>query len=182
MNTKRSYLDTLNAGRQRRPDPTFEDLDRTLANLEGKLRRGQAPKWNEDPRAAPRESWSQRRTEPVFQSRPDLKTLARDLEWARRQEDSLSSIGKIAAELKAMREELRQHMGQGLKREFDALRQDIQRLYAAAPDVSSSELGVEFERLSDAVRSLAERSDDKNVNMLRLELEQVKGVLDSLAR
>ena len=181
MNTKRSYLDTLNAGRQRRPDPTFEDLDRTLASLEGKLQRGRAPRRDESRRAAP-DNWTPRRAEPAFQARPDLKTLARDLEWARRQEDGLSGMSRIAGELKAMREELRQQMNQGLKREFDALRHDIQRLYSNAPGASSSDLGAEFDRLSDAVRSLAERSDDKSVNMLRLELEQVKGTLDSLAR
>jgi localization factor PodJL len=129
-----------------------------------------------------RTSWTPRRTEPVSPSRPDLRTLARDLDWARRQEDGLSGMSKIASELKAMREELRQQMNQGLKREFDALRHDIQRLYTKAPGASGNELGVEFDRLSDAVRSLAERSDDKSVNMLRLELEQVKGTLDSLAR
>jgi len=181
MNTKRSYLDTLNTGRQRRPDPTFDDLDRTLANLEGKLQRSQAPARAEARRPAP-DSWSARRAEAAIPPRPDLKTLARDIEWNRRQEDGLSSMSRIASELKAMREELRQQMNQGLKREFDALRHDIQRLHAAAPAASGSELGAEFERLSDAVRSLAERSDDRSVNMLRLELEQVKGALDSLAR
>ncbi len=181
MNTKRSYLDTLNAGRQRRPDPTFEDLDRTLANLEGKLQRGQAPRHNEVRRSG-QDHPTQRRAEPAFQARPDLRTLARDLEWARRQEDGLSGMSRIAGELKAMREELRLQMNQGLKREFDALRHDIQRLYSKAPGSNANELGVEFDRLSDAVRSLAERSDDKSVNMLRLELEQVKGTLDSLAR
>jgi localization factor PodJL len=182
MNTKRSYLDTLNTGRQRRPDPTFDDLDRTLANLEGKLQRSQGPKRNESRRAAPQDNWTQRRAEPAFPPRPDLKTLARDIERTRRQEDGLSSMTRIASELKAMREELRQQMNQGLKREFDALRHDIQRLHATAPIASGGELGAEFERLSDAVRSLAERSDDRSVNMLRLELEQVKGALDTLAR
>src|SRR5690606_21254548 len=43
MNTRRSYLDTLNAGRQRRPEPAMEDLDRTLASLEGRLQRGREP-------------------------------------------------------------------------------------------------------------------------------------------
>lgn len=185
MNTKRSFLDTLNAGRQRRPEPTFDDLDRTLANLEGRLKRSQAATRSAAARSETGrvpEGWTPRRTEPAPAARPDLAALARDLERARRQEDGLSGMSRIAAELKAMREELRQQMGQGLKREFDALRHDIQRLHAAAPAASGTELGAEFERLSDAVRSLAERSDDRGVNMLRLELEQVKGALDFLAR
>lgn len=183
MNTRRSHLDTLNAGRQHRPNPSFDDLDRTLADLEGKLQRGRealAPR-PERPRS---DAYAQPAAGTYGQpaQRPDLRTLAHDLDTTRRQEDGLSSIGRIAAELKAMREELRQQMNQGLTREFDALRQDIQRLYSAAPTINGAELGAEFERLSDAVHSLAERSDDKSVNMLRLELEQVKHSLDSLAR
>ena len=34
MNSKRSYLDTLNAGRQRRPQTTLEQITRSLENLE----------------------------------------------------------------------------------------------------------------------------------------------------
>ncbi|WP_292238182.1 hypothetical protein, partial [Mesorhizobium sp.] len=40
----------------------------------------------------------------------------------------------------------------------------------------------EFERLSGAIHTLAEKSDDRSVNLLRLELEQVKAALDTLAR
>ena len=179
MNTRRSYLDTLNAGRQRRPNPSFDDLDRTLADLEGRLQRSR-----EAFVPSRADAYAQPATGTYGQpaARPDLRTLARDLETTRRQEDGLNGIGKIAAELKAMREELRLQMSQGLQREFDALRQDIQRLHVAAPAINGAELAAEFERLSDAVRSLAERSDDKSVNMLRLELEQVKHSLDSLAR
>ncbi len=182
MNTRRSYLDTLNTGRQRRPEPTFEDLDRTLAALEG---RGDRP-------AQPRRAESAASREERYRAMPsaaragsyasDLKALAQEMDRARRQEDGLTSASRIATELKSMRDEMRQQMTNGLKREFDALRQDLQRLAAAKPAVGADELGVEFERLSDAVRNLAERSDDRSVNMLRLELEQVKGALDSLAR
>ena len=37
MNSKRSYLDTLNAGRQRRPQTTLEQLNRSLETLEQRL-------------------------------------------------------------------------------------------------------------------------------------------------
>ena len=112
---------------------------------------------------------------------PRRSTLARDLERMRSEDSGLAAVGKIAAELKAMREELRQQMASSLQREFDALRQDIEHLHATAPAISA-ELGAEFERLSDAIQTLAERSDDKGVDMLRLELEQVKQGLDTLAR
>ncbi|TIU35069.1 MAG: hypothetical protein E5W38_03395, partial [Mesorhizobium sp.] len=39
MNSKRSYLDTLNAGRQRRPHTSLEDLNRSLETLEQRLER-----------------------------------------------------------------------------------------------------------------------------------------------
>ena len=45
---------------------------------------------------------------------------------------------------------------------------------AAAGSGAGAELGAEIERLSGAIQSLAERSDDKSVNLLRLELEQVQ--------
>jgi localization factor PodJL len=206
MNSKRSYLDSINAGRKRRPNPSsFEDMDRTLARLEGRVEREREayrePR-NDDYRA-PRRGTQRprhRRPEEDYQpeiyddyasaspqphrggGRPSFDVIARDMERARQQEDGLGAVGKIAAELKAMREELRQQMGQGLRREFDQLRADIEGLRAAAPSTPPAELGAEFERLSDAVRGLAERSDDRSVNMLRLELEKVKSALDELAR
>lgn len=174
MNSKRSYLDSINAGRKRRPNPSFHDMDRTLAQLEGRS----------DTR---RESWDAPRAREFQAPRQDSRrhsfdTLARDMERARQQEDSLGSVGRIASELQALREELRQQMGQGLRREFDSLRSDIERLHSVVPSANPAEIGAEFERLSDAVRSLSERSDDRSVNMLRLELEKVRNALDELAR
>ena len=80
MNSKRSYLDTLNAGRQRRPHTSLEELNRSLETLEQRLeqtrtetperpdpRRPAAepryaaaqpygqPRWYEDPYATQRE-------------------------------------------------------------------------------------------------------------------------------
>ena len=42
MNSKRSYLDTLNAGRQRRPHASLEELNRSLETLEQRLDRTRA--------------------------------------------------------------------------------------------------------------------------------------------
>ena len=39
MNNKRTYLDTLNAGRQRRPGTSLEQITQSLQNLESKLDR-----------------------------------------------------------------------------------------------------------------------------------------------
>ncbi|BCG97698.1 peptidoglycan-binding protein [Mesorhizobium sp. 131-2-1] len=206
MNSKRSYLDTLNAGRQRRPHTTLEQLNRSLETLEQRLERtredtaerldprrqpepryasaqpySQPPRWYEDPQPAPRPK-SPVPTAPAFEQ--NYQAIARDIDRVRGQEDSVAVVGKIAGELRGLREELRHQMTAGLKREFDALRNDIERAFQAngQADKGSAELGLEFERLSGAIQTLAEKSDDRSVNLLRLELEQVKGALDTLAR
>ncbi|AEH90976.1 peptidoglycan-binding protein [Mesorhizobium opportunistum] len=220
MNSKRSYLDTLNAGRQRRPQTTLEQLNRSLETLEQRLGQtredtmarpaprqyGAEPRypaadprypatqpagqqrWYEDPQPAPRAKAPAQ--PPAFDQ--SYQAIARDIDRVRGQEDSVAMVGKIAGELRGMREELRHQMTSGLQREFEALRKDIDRAFqsnakpgASGPGASgkgSAELGVEFERLSGAIKSLSEKSDDRSVNLLRLELEQVKAALDTLAR
>ncbi|BCG91106.1 peptidoglycan-binding protein [Mesorhizobium sp. 113-3-9] len=215
MNSKRSYLDTLNAGRQRRPQTTLEQLNRSLETLEQRLGQtreevtarpaprqyGADPRypatdprypaaqptsqqrWYEDPQPAPRPQ----SPAPAPSFDQNYQAIARDIDRVRGQEDSVAMVGKIAGELRGMREELRHQMTAGLQREFDALRKDIDRAFQAnakpgAAGKGSAELGVEFERLSGAIKSLSEKSDDRSVNLLRLELEQVKAALDTLAR
>ncbi|MEW6634543.1 MAG: peptidoglycan-binding protein, partial [Pseudomonadota bacterium] len=220
MNSKRSYLDTLNAGRQRRPHASLEDLNRSLETLEQRLERTRSdmserpdprrpaaepryaaaqpfgqPRWYEDPHSAraPQNPGAQSRVPqspapaaPAFSQ--NYQAIARDIDRVRGQEDGVATVGKIAVELRGLREELRHQMTAGLQREFDALRQDIDRAmqtshqHGASADKGSAELGLEFERLSGAIQTLAEKSDDRSVNLMRLELEQVKGALDTLAR
>ncbi|MBW8907483.1 MAG: peptidoglycan-binding protein, partial [Mesorhizobium sp.] len=231
MNSKRSYLDTLNAGRQRRPHTSLEDLNRSLETLEQRLDRTRAempeqrpdprrpavepryasaqpygqPRWYEDPYAAQRPpERGPQNPAPQAPNAPNrapqnpapaasafgqnYQAIARDIDRVRGQEDSVAMVGKIAVELRGLREELRHQMTAGLQREFETLRQDIDRAMQVnshpngLPDKSSAELGLEFERLSGAIQTLAEKSDDRSVNLLRLELEQVKAALDTLAR
>ncbi|RWM18756.1 MAG: peptidoglycan-binding protein [Mesorhizobium sp.] len=204
MNSKRSYLDTLNAGRQRRPHTTLEQLNRSLETLEQRLERTRADiSERPDPRrpsAEPRYASSRpyedpRPAEPPKSPAPpafdqSYQAIARDIDRVRGQEDGVAVVGKIAGELRGLREELRHQMTAGLQREFEALRKDIERAFQASAQPGgqsgggkgSAELGVEFERLSGAIQTLAEKSDDRSVNMLRLELEQVKAALDTLAR
>lgn len=201
MNSKRSYLETLNAGRQRRAHSSIEQLNRSIETLEQRLGRS-GDSASERPAFAAREPLPQidtgrapRRDETPFDmrtdrfaSRPDeqgasYRTLARDYERLRSQEDGVAAVGKIAGELKGLREELRQQMTTGLKREFDALRDQIERAYRAPQAaVNSAGLTAEFDRISHAIQSLSEKTDDKGIKLLRLELEQVRGALDALAR
>ncbi|PAQ08516.1 peptidoglycan-binding protein [Mesorhizobium temperatum] len=204
MNSKRSYLDTLNAGRQRRPHTTLEQLNRSLETLEQRLERtredlSERPdprRPSAEPRYAsarpyedPRPAQPPKSPEPAALDQ-SYQAIARDIDRVRGQEDGVAVVGKIAGELRGLREELRHQMTAGLQREFEALRKDIERAFQASAQPGgqsgggkgSAELGVEFERLSGAIQTLAERSDDRSVNMLRLELEQVKAALDTLAR
>ncbi|KUM28306.1 peptidoglycan-binding protein [Mesorhizobium loti] len=218
MNSKRSYLDTLNAGRQRRPHTSLEELNRSLETLEQRLERTRSDtpvrpdprrpaaepryaaaqpydqrRWYEDPYATQREqNRGEQNRDPQNQTPssvgPNYQAIARDIDRVRGQEDGVAMVGKIAVELRGLREELRHQMTAGLQREFDALRKDIDRAMQASShhgtpaDKSSAELGLEFERLSGAIHTLAEKSGDRSVNLLRLELEQVKTALDTLAR
>jgi len=200
MNSKRSYLDTVNAGRQRRPHTTLEQLNRSLETLEQRLERSreEAAAYGEPrygharPFGEPRLQETSRRDEqrptqpprrPGASVEQSYQAIARDIDRMRGQEDGVAAVSKIAGELRGLRDELRQQMTVGVHREFQALRQDIERAYRSGPSAKgSAELGLEFERLSGAIQNLAEKSDDKSVNLLRLELEQVKSALETLAR
>ncbi len=121
---------------------------------------------------------------PEYRSAYDqpYQSIARDIERVRSQEDGVAAFGKIAGEIKGLREELRHQMTSGVRREFESLRKDIERAYAGGSGKAAGKLGLDVERLSGAVQSLAEKSDDRSVNMLRLEIEQMKAALDTLAR
>ncbi|MHA6641389.1 peptidoglycan-binding protein [Mesorhizobium sp. A623] len=212
MNSKRSYLDTLNAGRQRRPLGSLDQLNQSLEALERQIARPR----DAEPRYPGTQPYAQRPLEelraqsrerpipypqprsyqephrypeqrPAPQAAPrfeqNYQALARDIDRARSQEDGIATVGKIASELSSLREELRHQMTAGLHREFESLRNDIGRAYKSAPSSKeSAELGREFERLSGAIQTLADKGDDRSINMLRLEMEQIKGALDLLAR
>lgn len=181
MNSKRSYLESLNAGRTRRPHTTLEDLNRSLANLEQRISapHGDAGLPQNGSRADDQASLAQNRAAmPPSRPASSYQAIASDLQRIRSQEDGAAAFGKIAQELQQLREDLRQQVTSGMRREFETLRKDIGR--TSAPDTIG--LGAEFEKLSSAVSALSARSDDKSINMLRLEIGQVKNMLDTLAR
>jgi localization factor PodJL len=196
MNTKRSYLETLNVGRPRRHYASLEDLNRSLAT-EG----AQIGRWDAEENAGDKEDIAQRmerlsrelsgaveeadrrEREVKTPSRDNgLRSLARDIEHARAQEDGVEIASRIASELKALREDLHRQMATGLKQEFDDLRRDIETAYNASPAIAGKELNGEIERLSSAISDLAERSEDAGVDGLRSEIAHLRGDLDSLAR
>lgn len=180
MNDKRSYLDTLNAGRPRRPHTSLEELNRSLETLEQRLDRG-----SREP--------VRRRPEPPMPARPAAPqpgswdaAYPQTGSWAapvRSQEPTTPPQPSQSGDLRSLRDELRGQITSGLRREFDILRKDIEAaIKSGQTGRGSRELGAEFERLSDVIHTLADRSDDRGVTLLRLELEQVKAALETLAR
>ncbi|TKB36209.1 MAG: peptidoglycan-binding protein, partial [Mesorhizobium sp.] len=139
MNSKRSYLDTLNAGRQRRSHTTLEQLNRSLETLEQRLERTREDMSERpDPRyASARPYEDPRPARPPKNPAPaafdqNYQAIARDIDRVRGQEDGVAVVGKIAGELRGLREELRHQMTAGLQREFEALRKDIERAFQAS--------------------------------------------------
>ncbi|WP_265516403.1 peptidoglycan-binding protein [Nitratireductor luteus] len=193
MNGKRSYLDSINAGRQRRPSSSMDEISRTLDHLESRLGRSLEPERIQtgEGRLPERSARMPERAGPTGRpramahgrDRTSLEYLTRELEKARRQEDHFTSIEDIAAELKALREDMRGAMDTGIRQQLDELRHELARVTAtASASPLDTELNAELERLSESIALLAERSDDKGTKLLRLELEQVKAAIASLAR
>jgi localization factor PodJL len=216
MNSKRTYLDAVNSGRQRRSYASLEQLNRSLESLEQRIERNreeisgfgaepqrrhapeQRPRTDLDAppvfaRPTPRQTYASQShapqpslprgvaQEPRGAFEQPYKSIARDIQRVRHDEDGVAAFGKIAGELKGLREELRHQMASSLHREFDVLRKEFQQVNASGGHVASK-LGLDVERLSNAVQSLGERGDDRTINMLRLEVEQMKSALDTLAR
>src|SRR5690606_20101370 len=165
MTNRRSSPDAMNAGRRRRAGTSLEQLNDTLAELESRIRRP-----HDDRDADYGVDRSGRRS--FGSGHPFHPASQQDHRFPR-----------VADELGALREELRQQMGSGLRREFAALRGEIERALDKSDGVhQAAELGAEFERLSGMIHKLAEQSDDRQIDGLRLEMEEVKRALGKLAR
>ena len=208
MSSNRSFLDTLNTGRQRRAHASLEDLNRTLTDLEsrfGSMQHGRGVADTDDRSARrladapPSETRSARaplpnRPEPRMadpapvtrrpaESAESIGSLRREIERSRQQAAGASALAGLSDELKALREDMRLQMSTGMRKEFDALRDDLGRP-AVLPQAAAEgrELAAEMERLSRAIHSMASRSDDRGLDMLRSEMEQVRATLAELAR
>lgn len=186
MNNRRSYLESINAGRKRRPTTSLEELSNTLEELESRIgrssdegrgnrrmrtptRRAAEDGWDSDRRDAPRERMQ--------------RTTARDNLEDRNASRRPTAERGFTEEVNALRNDLHQQLSAGLRREFAHLKQEIeQAVRTSAPASQVAELGVELERLVAMIQKLAQRTDDRQTNMLRLEMEEVKTALSKLAR
>ena len=171
MNNRRSYLDTMNAGRRRRATTSLHELSRTLDELEGRVRRPFADE-GRAARGGRRELPADGR---ISRHAPDYE---RPSDATHRQ-----APAPLASELGALRDELREQMGAGLQRQFSGLKADIERaLQTSAPLGQVADLGAEFERLSSMINKLAAKGDDRQIDLLRHEMAEVKNSLGKLAR
>ena len=199
MRKNLSYLDSINEGRKPRARASLEDLDRTLRGLEEKIgsksagithgeahsSRDIADRFRElaHPDANRTELSGDRTAAERLPSSASFKNLAQDIEFARMQEKNVAAVESIAADLKNLRGELQGKMVSGLRREFDSLRSEIAETYQAVQSgANGKELSDDIARLSENIRALAQRSDDGGVNMLRMELDEVKRALSTVAR
>ena len=136
MNSKRSYLDAINEGRKRRSYTSLEQLNRSLETLEQRIdrnreevagySRGTMRSGPSAPYAGPRTAPTPRTSEYRSALEQPYRSIARDIERVRNQEDGVAAFGKISEELKALREDLRSQITSGVRREFETLRQDIE--------------------------------------------------------
>ena len=183
MNTKRSYLENLNAGRQRRSGNALEEINRTLDQLQDRLERALEGRERgssvEDDIAQRMERLSDRAG---MRGHPHRAAVG-EAEWPRRRAETPPHRGYGPDRAAADPESMHGAMNAGIRREFTALREEMNRLTAAAPHSPAADgLKQELDRLSDAISRLAERSDDRSIKLLRLELEQLKPSLAKLAR
>jgi localization factor PodJL len=94
MNTKRSYIESLNVGRPRREHATLEDLNRSLASLDERFGRDLP-----QPESGQEGDEAQR-----------ARRLSSDFERSRARESGVASMSRIASELNTLREELRSRL------------------------------------------------------------------------
>ncbi|MCB1418258.1 MAG: SEL1-like repeat protein [Notoacmeibacter sp.] len=74
-------------------------------------------------------------------------------------------------------------MTSSISREFEALRHQLSGVYAdVRAGQSTSDIAPELDRISQAVRSLSERSNDRGISDLHLEVEELKHAVGELAR
>ena len=141
-----------------------------------------------------------RATEPVPSRINEEATIAKELqalrieltaelnavrdEKADRETDHRAHIGQtqlsqLAKELETLREEMRQQLNAARRSLAD--REPVRGL-SQSQSAEISEMRSEIERLTDAVHSLGQRTDERPFNVLRLELEQARAAMELLAR
>ncbi|RCS24698.1 peptidoglycan-binding protein [Phyllobacterium salinisoli] len=169
MKNQRSPLEDLNAQRVRRMASPLDDLNKTLEELENRLQGLGAPRISRTPVPFSDEAVA------------DYGSIYRSERENGR--DNGAGLSTIAEELKQLRGELRQEMSSTMRREFELINRDMERLrQSALQEGYSAHLGEELARISESVRILSERTDSGTAQELRRELEELKRTVQTLAR
>lgn len=181
MDSKRSYLESLNAGRLRRPQMTLEQLNLSLEQLERQLDQRTRQQRAEQDIYRPSRQRLAEETAPYYERQPashwqNVPVAPRPAPQpvrpaARAHGDEAATL---ADELKALRSEMHALLAEP--------QQGRQPANGYVDHREATEIRTEIERLTDAVQTLTQRSDDRPFNALRLELEQARAAIGSLAR
>src|SRR5690606_30274058 len=154
----RSIINELNAHRERRaPSPAMEELNRTLASLEKRLK------------------------DLEQDSAPDMRNILRsERQPARYPDETVTGLAEIAENLRRMRESHEKPQPYASNVEVS---RDMTRLQRAASEEGLSQrVSEDFERISDSVRHLADRSSEANAQALRRQLDELNRTVQGLAR
>ncbi len=186
MNRRRSYLESLNTGRERRADPSIDDLSRALDKLESSFDALSARRGAEGPdRIAETQGWRERRDRDEWldrAARMPAHGRADEQALVRARDESVAAISRIAQDLTALRQELRGDLGGSIGRQFDGLRRDLETIYKSTQNGRTDPLvAEELQRISHAVTILADRRDETGLDAIRMEIEDLKNALSGVA-
>ncbi|GAA5543295.1 MULTISPECIES: peptidoglycan-binding protein [Brucella] len=162
----RSRIDDLNAHRERRPaSAAMQELDRTLAGLERRLM-----ELEQDAPAAPH---------------PNAPSFAAHQPTAPRYADETAAgLAEIADNLRRRRDSQEQAKARfASSTEISDASREMSRMQRAASEEGFSQrMSDDFDRLSESVHLLAERSSEANAQALRRQFDELNRTVHTLAR
>jgi localization factor PodJL len=191
MNTKRSYIESLNAGRPRREHATLEDLNRSLASLDERFSRNlqEAEQGSGEEDIAAR---MRRISEEISRrdaAAPAVRTgtdFVPDFERERARESGVASMSKIASELNTLREELRSRLENASAMAGAAdPRPDFQFHPGQTPRASASDdhviAGI-VDRLEQIHAAVGNLPDSLSISSLEEKVKTLAAAVEHLAR
>lgn len=186
MRNRRSYIDSVNAGRERRQHTPLGDLNRTLQGLEERLDKlagstaGSTYGYRD---SVPNRHAGHGSKKQARRDKKSLDDIAREIERARSSPRTGDMIQRLTSEVRGLKSNLRQEMAAGLRKEFDVLRRDIEKTYVAAMGGNNgAEITSELDRIGTTIRELASQRTNDNADGLRADIEELKHSVEKLAR
>ena len=93
------------------------------------------------------------------------------------------TMTEIAQALVSLRQDLKRDISEGVAREMDALRNELREIKTTAADRPFAEdIHADMSRLADSINQLAVRSESPDTQGLRGEFEELRSLMDGLAR